>query len=134
MGIRVVLDTNVLVSAFLNPRGAPASVVAAALGGQLEVFYDGRILAEYVEVLHRPEFGIAAGDADAVIRRLRAKGLAVLPHPIAVDLPDPDDRVFLEIAEAVDAWVVTGNLKHFPGVRRAIGPRAFLDMMVPTND
>jgi uncharacterized protein len=53
---RIVLDTNVLVSAFLNPSGAPSQVLTLVLAGELKLLFDRRILDEYAEVLARPRF------------------------------------------------------------------------------
>ncbi|WP_083780258.1 PIN domain-containing protein [Kyrpidia tusciae] len=55
----VVLDTNVLVSGFVNPYGAPAVILRLAVRGQIRLVYDVRIFAEYTEVLLRPTFRLA---------------------------------------------------------------------------
>jgi predicted nucleic acid-binding protein len=50
--MRIVLDTNVLVSAFLNYSGAPAQVLTLVLAGELKLVFDRRILDEYAGCLH----------------------------------------------------------------------------------
>ena len=129
MPYRVVLDTNVLVSSLLGSSGPPAHVVDLATGGRIVACYDARILAEYREVLSRPRFRITPDAIASTLRELAEEGLAVLPAADTRDLPDESDRPFLEVALTADAWLVTGNLRHFPGVPCAISPRAFLDLI-----
>lgn len=103
---RIVLDTNVLVSAFLNPAGAPAQVLTLVLAGELRVLFDQRILDEYADVLARPRFEIDPADAAEVLRQLKADGERVVASAGAVQVPDPDDAAFLEVALSgkADAW------------------------------
>ena len=126
---KVVVDTNVLVSRTLTPHGAPARVVDAVLAGEAMACYDRRILGEYREVLSRPRFGFDREEIDSLLAQVTADGLPVIPSPSAMDLPDESDRPFVEVAETADAWLVTGNLKHFPGVARAVNPTGFLRIL-----
>ena len=88
---RIVLDTNVLVSAFLNPTGAPAQVLTLLLAGELKLLFDERILAEYAEVLARPRFALDLADVAEVTRQLGADGERVVASPGAAQLLDEDD-------------------------------------------
>lgn len=116
--MRVVLDTNVLVSGLLNPHGAPGRIVDLVLAGQVTPLYDDRILAEYGEVLARPEFGFDVGDVRVLLDYLRGSCEFVIAEPLAVALPDADDLVFLEVAVAGTAdALVTGNRRHFTPLR-----------------
>jgi len=131
--VRAVLDTNVLVSAMLTARGACARVVDLLVAGAFELCADDRILDEYETVLRRPEFGIAPEDVEAVMDLIRHVALPVAAPPLPVQLPDPDDLPFLEVAAAAGAVLVTGNRRHFPK-RRCKGvsvasPREFLDVL-----
>ncbi|MCG0276699.1 MAG: putative toxin-antitoxin system toxin component, PIN family [Thermosediminibacteraceae bacterium] len=113
--MKVVLDTNVLVSALLTPHGPAARVLDAVLAGQLSLVFDDRILYEYEEVLRRERFGFAQEDVKALLDFIRSEGLGVVAPPLRIALPDPDDLMFVEVAVAgrADA-IVTGNKKHFP--------------------
>jgi putative PIN family toxin of toxin-antitoxin system len=128
--LKIVLDTNVLVSAFLSAEGAPAQVVALVLAGEVDLLYDARIVAEYEEVLARPRFKLDPDDVAEVLRQLVAGGERVDAQPAEPQLPDPDDQPFLEVAVAgrADA-IVTGNPRHFPrGLPVAVlSPRALLE-------
>jgi putative PIN family toxin of toxin-antitoxin system len=114
--LRIVLDTNVLVSALLRPEGNPARILDLVLEGLVRLVVDARIFDEYAQVLARPKFGISAPLRERILEWIRAR--AEWPARVAASrspLPDPDDAPFLETAQAafVDA-LVTGNVAHFP--------------------
>lgn len=128
--VKIVLDTNVLVSAVLNPEGSPAKVVDMLADGSLQLIVSPAIMAEYEDVLARKKFGLSASTALTIIKNLRRLAIEVVPSEQLRVCSDPTDDKFLECAVAAGAaYVVTGNLKHFPklfaGVR-AIPPSVFL--------
>ena len=111
--MRIVLDTNVVVSGLLTALGPPAQIVDRVSSGDISLVVDQRILAEYRDVLERPRFKFGAREIkDFIALALDAEHVIGAPLPFA--LPDPDDEPFLEVAVAgaVDA-LVTGNEKHF---------------------
>ena len=112
--MRVVIDTNVLVSGILNPHGPPGRIVDAVLSEAVIVLHDDRILAEYHEVLLRPAFGFQRTDVDSLLDFIEFSGEHLTAGGIDVILPDPTDLPFLEVAIAglADA-LISGNLKHF---------------------
>ena len=130
-GRRVVLDTNVVVSGLLNSFGAPGRVLDLALAGELAVAYDDRVLSEWREVLQREKFGFSPADVGSLLAFFEEEGLRVAPSPLGVELPDPDDLPFLEVAREAGATLITGNLRHYPPESRrgveAMGPAAFLE-------
>lgn len=133
--MRVVLDTNVLVSSVLSPHGPPGRLVDLALAGGLVLVVDDRVLSEYAEVLRRRRFGLPAREVDVLVRHLRAAGEAVTARPLGITLPDADDVPFLEVAAAGAATLVTGNPRHSRPVRgrhevRVLSPRQALDSFV----
>jgi putative PIN family toxin of toxin-antitoxin system len=133
--MRVVIDSNVVVSAMLSPHAPPAQVIRLALQGDLGLLHDGRILAEYREVLSRPKFGFDTGDARAILEGIEWIGESVFARPLSVELPDPDDLPFLEVATAAQAdALVTGNARHYrPVIGRhdvkVLTPRDLLDLL-----
>jgi putative PIN family toxin of toxin-antitoxin system len=116
--MRLVLDTNVLVSGLLNPHGPPGRLVTAVAAGSILLLYDDRILSEYGEVLRRAEFAFAPSDVDTLLELIEKDGEYVGCPPSNVTLPDPTDLPFLEVAMSGGAdALVTGNAKHFKPVR-----------------
>lgn len=118
--MRIVLDTNVLVSALLNVHGAPAQVLDLVRQGFLTLCTDGRIDGEYEEVLSPPDFPFDPEDVAMLMRFLHESSELTAARPLTLRLPDPDDEPFLEVAAQgrVDA-LVTGNMRHFPENCRA---------------
>jgi uncharacterized protein len=132
--VRIVLDTNVIVSALLREASVPGQVLDLCIAGEVGLVVDERILAEYRDVLIRRELGL---DAAAVKEFLGFMNYAehVVGLPLPFKLADADDMPFLEVAVAAGAdAIVTGNTKHFKlrEGRLAIAimtPRAFLDRL-----
>jgi putative PIN family toxin of toxin-antitoxin system len=118
--LRVVLDTNVLVSGLLNPDGSPGRVLDLFLAGEMTLLVDDRILVEYRAVLPRPKFGFDPGDIVDVIDQIEAESVRVMAAPLGISLPDETDLPFLEVALAGAAQtLVTGNARHFKLPKRA---------------
>lgn len=133
--MRLVLDTNVVVSGVLSPHGPPGRLVDLFLAGDLVLLVDDRILGEYGAVLRRPRFDLRAARVDELMRYVRALAEPVIARPLAVELPDPDDLPFLEVAAAGGAVLVTGNPRHFTPVRgtcpvRVVSAREALALFV----
>jgi putative PIN family toxin of toxin-antitoxin system len=113
--LRAVVDSNVLVSAFLKPAGKPAKILRLILQGDLEIVVNEQILTEYAEVLSRPKFDLPAGKVRSILGFIRAKAIQAPALMEAFQLPDMSDEPFLEAAVATKAdALVTGNKRHFP--------------------
>ncbi len=111
----IVLDTNVLVSGLLNPYGPPARVVDQVTLSVVQVAYDDRSIAEYIDVLRRTAFGFSEKNVRDLIGHIKLTGTHMAAQPLRLQKnPDPGDLPFDEVAIAarVNA-VVTGNLSHF---------------------
>lgn len=112
--MRIVLDTNVLVSAMLTGGGTPDQVLHLVLQGAVTLLADSRIFAEYDEVTARPAFRFDARERRILLEALERIAEPVVAPPLKLALPDPDDRVFVEVAIAGRADVlITGNTRHF---------------------
>lgn len=129
--MRIVLDTNVLVSGLLRPFGPPGQIVRLISSGQVTLCHDSRILSEYREVLLRPRFDFDPGDVSALLEQIKMSGIPVSSVPLRITLPDLDDAVFLEVALSGKAdYLITGNLRHFAPYKekslRILSPADFI--------
>ncbi|HEV8238916.1 MAG TPA: putative toxin-antitoxin system toxin component, PIN family [Thermoanaerobaculia bacterium] len=122
--MRIVLDTNVLVSALLTPHGPPGRLLDLVLAGKVRLLLDDRIADEYRAVLLRPRLGFDGADVAALLAFLAAESEWVAAATVRVKLSDPGDEPFAEVAIAGGAdYLVTGNARHFPASRLPEGPR-----------
>jgi putative PIN family toxin of toxin-antitoxin system len=132
---RVVLDTNVVVSAHLNPAGLERAVLNWAL--EHGFFVSEPILKEYEGVVRRTKLKIDPGLATESLGLIRSRGTLVSPTRRVTESHDPDDNRFLECAEAAHAdYLVTGNKRHFPTSyrnTRVVDAREFLDLIDPAS-
>ena len=115
--LRLVIDTNVFVSALVSPSGKPASVLNLVLEGRLLPVADALIFAEYFDVLTRPKFGFPKEVLAPLASTLRRYFQPVSPIALPKErfLPDADDDKFLAVAlGAGGVPLVTGNKRHYP--------------------
>jgi len=136
--LKIVLDTNVLVSGILSPNGPPAAVLRALLTERVTLCFDERIVSEYRDVLTRTKFAFDRELVEELIGFLESAGSPTLAAPLAVTLPDPWDQMFVEVAASSNAdCLVSANLRHFPETARAgvrvVSPREFLDVLLQGN-
>lgn len=120
-----VIDTNVIVSAMLssNPASNPAKVFQAVLSGRVVPLYNDEILREYQGVLSRSKFPFKQTDILAIIQLFKTLGIDSDRVKADKLFPDPKDVVFYEVSlSREDAYLVTGNLKHFPKRPRVLSP------------
>jgi putative PIN family toxin of toxin-antitoxin system len=127
-GIRVVLDTNILVSALLSPLGNPAKIYKMILTEILKLAYSPKIIEEYRDVLFRPRLRIPAEEAQKVLEAIQEYGEQMEPIPSTHDMIDEDDRVFYDTAKSAGACLITGNKKHYPEEAFIMTPAEFLSL------
>lgn len=132
-----VIDTNVLVSALLNRMSTPGQIVREVADGTIIPLYSKEILAEYGEVLCRPKFPFDREDVTVMLGGIREKGVLVEAGQMNFEVSDPDDVVFyavvMEKRKDADAYLVTGNTKHFPAAPYVVTPREMLDIIEATR-
>lgn len=131
--MKVVLDTNVLVSGMMTKGGACAIILDLLSDDRLIAALDGRMMNEYRRVCAEPRLHLVADAVRDFLHFLNDCSENVAAMPLDADLPDPDDLPFLEVAAEAHAVLVTGNKKHFPnkaaGAVKIVSPREFLDML-----
>lgn len=136
--MKLVLDTNVLVSGLLTPFGPCGEIVRMLTSGVFVPCVDARILLEYDDVLRRPRFGFDPAQVEVVMAYMRHLAQPYATMPLRRSLPDDDDAPFLEVAIAAQVdGLITGNQAHFPPDRRmgvrVITPRDFLAQVRATG-
>ena len=129
-----VVDTNVIVSALIakNPDSPPRQVFRAMLSGDIIPLYHSDILDEYEEVLGRKKFHLKKETIQTVLEAIRHFGVEVMPRPTGESLIDMDDLVFYEVAMEKcddDAYLVTGNQKHYPVRDFIVTPAEMLEIL-----
>lgn len=128
-----VIDTNVLVSALLSPSSLPGQIAVEAMVGSIIPLYNDDILAEYNNVLRRAKFKFSEDTVQLTVDAIIQRGFAIDAGPVEDVLPDPKDVVFyavtMEKKKTDDAYLVTGNIKHFPRVPFVVTPREMLDII-----
>ena len=128
-----VLDTNVLVSALLKNGSVPWQVAEEALHGDIIPVLNDEILSEYEDVLNRPKFKFEKRAITVLINELKKRGVFAEAGLIEDAIPDPKDIVFyavlMEKRKEEEAYLVTGNLKHFPMRTYIVTPKEMLDII-----
>ena len=133
--LRLVIDTNVVVSAALKPEGLQRTTLLLAITKPARFYVSRPILEEYADVLSRPELGIRKGSRRQLLQLIRNNSHIVTPSRRLEVASDPDDNVFLECADAARAdYLITGDQKHFPRFwkkTKIITTREFISLAAP---
>lgn len=128
-----VIDTNVLVSALLHFSSVPGIIAQESLTGRIIPLLNDEIIEEYRDVLMRRKFRFDCSAVDTLINGIIKRGIFLDAAPAEDEVIDPDDAVFYEVVmegrKAGDAYLVTGNLKHFPAKHFIVTPREMLEIM-----
>lgn len=128
-----VIDTNVIVSAMLKNDSFPAQVLREVLLGNINLLINEDILNEYFEVLCRKKFHLPIDAVIGLMEEIKKQAIYVDATSLEEYFPDPDDAVFYEIVmearKDVDAYLVTGNLKHFPEKPFIVTPKEMIEIL-----
>ena len=135
IALRLVVDKNIVVSAALKPDGLQRTVLVLAVTRPARLYVTHAVLAEYREVLARPEFKIRKGLRQQLLQLLTNRAHLVEPVRVLQVTKDPDDNKFVECADAARAdYLITGNAKHFPRFwknTKVITSREFISIVAP---
>lgn len=138
MSFYAVIDTNVLVSAFLKSTSVPHIVVDYVFAGDIVPLYNEEILAEYKDVLNRPKFHFPKEAVELTVNKIKEIGIHFDSIAVNENLPDPKDVVFYAVTmnarNEKDAYLVTGNINHFPKKPFVVTPRQMLDIVEVIED
>jgi uncharacterized protein len=135
ISLRLVLDTNVVVSAAIKPDGLQRTVLLLAMAKPVRWYVSEQIMAEYAAVLARPELKIRRGLRQQLLQLIKNRSLVVVASDLLQVTTDPADNMFVECADAARAdYLVTGNQRHYPKFwkrTKIISSREFLDLIAP---
>jgi putative PIN family toxin of toxin-antitoxin system len=129
-----VIDTNVLISSLLSSHAdaATVQVVEKLFSGEVIPLFSDEILNEYSEVLRRKKFHFSENAVKMLLQAIEKYGERVVPTPTGEMLPDMKDLPFYEVVierQEDGAYLVTGNMKHFPIKPFIVTAREFLDIV-----
>lgn len=135
IALRLLVDTNIVVSAALKPDGLQRTVLLLAITKPARLYVSPAILTEYRDVLSRPELQIRKGLRHQLMQIIKKRAHVVTPVRHLQVTSDPGDNIFLECADAARAdYLVTGNVRHFPRFwkrTKVITSREFLSLVAP---
>ena len=112
--MRLVIDTNIIVSALLSPEGTAFQILLDVLDGKYEVLISKEIYEEYDEVLRRPKFNFDKDIIDYLLSWFRRNAIWIEVTKSDIAMPDEKDRIFFDVAKCCKARLLTGNNKHYP--------------------
>ena len=132
-----VIDTNVIISSFLKEGSIPDQVVSLALNGPIIPLVNDEIISEYTEVLTRNKFGLSESVVQDFLDEFIKRALFLDKTKTNEDFDDPDDIVFYEIVltarSASNAYLITGNKKHYPIKSFVVTPREMIEIIEKDN-
>lgn len=135
LSLRLVIDTNVLISAALKPESLQRMVFLLAITKPARLYISQPILDEYADVLGRPELQIRKGVRQQLIQLIKNHSHIISPSRQLNVTNDPDDNIFIECADAARAdYLITGNQKHFPAYwkcTKVVTSREFINIAAP---
>ncbi|MBR1573794.1 MAG: putative toxin-antitoxin system toxin component, PIN family [Bacteroidales bacterium] len=128
-----VIDTNVLVSALIATKkeSHPLTVLANVFAGTITPLFNDEIISEYRDVLSREKFHLDPADIEDAINAFLQYGLNLERTEVKGEVfPDPKDVVFYEVKMSKEyAYLVTGNMKHFPKNPLVVTPAEMVDIL-----
>ncbi len=117
----------------LKSSSIPGFILEFALNGIIIPVFNNDIISEYRTVLMRPKFHLTAEIINDLIQTLEYCGEYIKPERLDINLPDPKDVIFYEVVmekrKENTAYLVTGNIKHFPEEFFIVTPREMLEII-----
>lgn len=131
---RIVVDTNVFISALMKPLGWERKIVEGFILCRFDLVVSPEVMAEYRQVFGRAKFSkLDSTNVATLLSLIASEARVVFPSQRLNVSKDEDDNRFYECAEAggVD-YIVTGNSKHFTASHkgtRIVNARQFLELL-----
>lgn len=138
MTFYAVIDTNVIVSSMLKTNSIPGKIIDYIRTNTIVPLLNEEIIEEYVDVLTRNEFDFAPSKIDRLLEIIKEKGIVLKREQTLEDFIDEDDIIFFEIVmsarNTMDAYLITGNMKHYPIRNYVVTPREMVEIIEKENN
>jgi len=132
--MKIVVDTNVIISAILSVNGIAYKVLNLMRTNEdISVYYSAGILAEYKKVLAYERLNISIETQIDILNTIKNLGILIEPTASSAPMPDETDRIFYDTAMTAGALLVTFNLKHYPAEPFIMLPADFIRNMGPNQ-
>jgi len=129
---KVVLDTNIIVSALWTSAGNPSKILDMFLIDKVLLYYDSAIMEEYQQVLNRPRLKFSPEEVSWTLNKVHQKGIIITSEISTIQMIDETDRKFYDTAKTAGAILITGNIKHYPIEDFIMPPADFVKLMNQT--
>lgn len=137
MRYNAVIDTNVVVSSMLKHDSIPGKIIDLVLVGVIKPLINNEILAEYKDVLTRNKFDLKICEVKDLLNKIKEAGIVLTKEQTIEKFIDQDDVVFYEIVmsarNTMDAYLITGNLRHYPIRSYVVTPKEMIDIIYNNN-
>ena len=128
-----VIDTNVVVSFLWKDNSVPGEIIKLIFKDKIVPILNEEIINEYYDVLTRNKFRFSQNKVERILSKIKSKGIFLERKQKLEEFIDSDDIVFYEIVMSarctMDAYLVTGNIKHYPIRNYVVTPRQMLDII-----
>lgn len=128
-----VIDTNVIVSSMLKHNSIPGEILDLVISKTIVPLLNEEIIEEYEDVLKRKKFGFDNAQVDNLIANIKANSIFLEREHTLEEFVDEDDIVFYEIVlsaqSTMDAFLITGNIKHYPIRNYVVTPKQMIDII-----
>lgn len=125
----VVLDTNIVISSVISSNGNPFVIMGLVSDGEIQAYYSNEILDEYKRVLAYERLKINLEKQVEIIEKIKEQGILIKPDDKSeIPFTDESDRIFYDTAKAANAYLITGNIRHYPEEWHILTPARFVEI------
>ena len=132
-----VIDTNVIVSSMLKNQSTPGQIIRLVTQNTIIPLLNEEILQEYIEVITRNRFHFSKALIENTISLIKSKAIYLQREQTLEQFIDKEDIVFFEIVlsarSTMDAYLITGNMKHYPIRSYVVTPTQMLEIIEKEN-
>ena len=132
-----VIDTNVIVSSMLKNQSTPGQIIRLVTQNTIIPLLNEEILQEYIEVITRNRFHFSKTLIENTINLIKSKAIYLQREQTLEQFIDKEDIVFFEIVlsarSTMDAYLITGNMKHYPIRSYVVTPTQMLEIIEKEN-